>query len=133
MRPALDNPLSGPFWQAAENEQLVMTWCENCNCGIWYPLPRCPHCDQGLIWKPLSGRATLLSWTVVHRPVNPQFQTPYIPALVQPEEAPHARLVTQLVDCTPDRLQCDMPLMVRFRKLEPRGSEPYVAPVFAPL
>ena len=132
MRPALDNELSGPFWQAAENEKLVMTWCGSCDRGVWYPEPHCPRCRHELFWKPLSGRATLLAWTVVRRPVNPVFETPYIPALVQPEEAPHARLVTRMVDCEPENLRCDMSVKVQFRQLRTRAGESYKAPVFTP-
>lgn len=133
MRPDSDDPLCGPFWKAAADHRLVMTWCDACDTAVWYPHPACPHCHGALVWRPLSGRATLLSWTVVRKPVNPDFKVPYIPALVLPIEAPNARLVTQLVDCEPSELICDMPVSVRFRELETRGGDRYMAPLFGPL
>lgn len=132
IQPDIHDPLSGPFWKAARDQQLVMSWCDDCNQAVWYPEARCPVCQGGLYWKPLSGQATLLSWTVVRKPVNPVFMPLYIPALVVPVEAPHARLVTQLVDCEPEALRCDMPVSVRFRELTPQQGEAYMAPVFAP-
>ena len=132
MRPALDNDLSGPFWQAAEQGRLVMTWCDACEQGVWYPQPRCPDCGGGLVWKTLGGRASLLAWTVVRGPVNAAFAAPYVPALVVPEEAPRSRLVTCIVGCSPSELYCDMALQVRFQQLETIGGERYAAPVFAP-
>ena len=132
IQPDYDDTLTGPFWRAARDHQLVMSWCQTCDHAVWYPRPACPTCQGGLTWKRLSGRATLLSWSVVRMPLNPAFKTPYIPALVVPEEAPDARLVTQLVDCGPAQLHCDMPLRVCFRSLEPRQGEPFVAPVFGP-
>ena len=132
LQPDYNDALSGPFWRAAREQQLVMSWCEACDEAVWYPQHSCPTCQGKLTWKPLSGRATLLSWSVVRMPLNPSFSTPYIPALVVPEEAPGARLVTQLVDCETEALRCDMALQVCFRTLEPRGLEPYMAPVFSP-
>ncbi|HUH38136.1 MAG TPA: OB-fold domain-containing protein [Spongiibacteraceae bacterium] len=130
--PDPDDPLTGPFWRAANNGQLVMSWCDDCDQAVWYPRPACPVCQARLYWKLLGGHATLLSWTVVHRPVNPVFTTPYMPALVVPVEAPRARLVTRLVDCDGADLQCDMPLTVRFRELVTRQGERFMAPVFGP-
>lgn len=132
MKPDLNNPLTGAFWQSVENNVLSLCWCDRCNDAVWYPELSCPSCGQATTWKPLSGRATLLSWTVVRRPMNPDFAVPYMPALVLPEEAPHARLVTQMVDCSPDDLRCDMSVKVLFRKLETRSGESYTAPVFTP-
>lgn len=127
-----NDPLSGPFWRAADEGRLAMPWCESCDRVVWYPQPACPDCGEEPAWRTLRGRAQLLAWTVVRKPVNPMFQPVYMPALVVPEEAPGARLVTQLVDCAPEGLQCDMPLVVDFRTLQPRGAEPYTAPVFRP-
>ena len=132
MTPDKNNPLTGPFWQAAEKGSLSLCWCVHCNQAVWYPASACPECSHNTSWKSLSGRATLLSWSVVRVPLNPAFESPYITALVLPEEAPHARLVTQLVDCTPEDLRCDMPLRVQFRELKTRSGVAYMAPLFGP-
>lgn len=132
VQPDPSHPLAGPFWQAAREQRLEMSWCANCDAAVWYPRPACPDCDGALHWRALSGSATLLSWTVVGKSLNPDFGAPYITALVVPVEAPGARLVTRLVDCEPGDLECDMPLRLCFRMLQPRQGEPFMAPVFTP-
>ncbi|TXS96151.1 hypothetical protein FV139_01205 [Parahaliea maris] len=132
VQPDTNDPVTGPFWLAASEQRLVMSWCERCDCAVWYPKPACPECGGLLHWKTLSGDATLLSWTVVSKTMNPSFNGSYIPALVVPRDAPGTRLVTQLVDCEPAELVCDMPLALRFGMLQPREGDPYMAPLFTP-
>lgn len=131
--PAYDDPLVGPFWRAAREGQLCMSWCEPCDRAVWYPREACPDCGGALYWKPLSGKARLISWSVVRKAINPLLAPVYMPALVEPEEAPGVRLVTQLVQCDPDALQCDMVLKVVFDQLQPYAGEPYRAPLFTPV
>ncbi|MEM1112473.1 MAG: OB-fold domain-containing protein [Pseudomonadota bacterium] len=132
LAPNLDDPLTGPFWQAAAEGRLVMCWSAACNRAIWYPQTHCPVSGEPTIWRTLSGKATLLSWTVVQAPINPNFKTPYIPALVVPEDAPGVRLVTQIVGAEPDSLLCDMPLAVGFTEIISADGERYQAPTFSP-
>jgi uncharacterized OB-fold protein len=132
MTPNKDDPLVGQYWKAAEESRLEITWCPRCNTAVWYPAYHCPSCRSGTEWQALSGRASLVSWTSVEKPVNAEFQTPYIVALVSPVEAPHIRLVTQLVDCKKTDLVCDMPVFVRFEYLKTLSGNEFKAPVFAP-
>ncbi len=86
-------------------------------------------------WTRLSGRATLFSFVVVHHAFLPQYQglTPFLPALVVPEEAPSIRLTTRLVDCRPEELRMDMPVEAVFRPLEFKGVDgSVIAPLFRP-
>lgn len=131
--PNPDHPLVGPFWRAVAEHRLSLPWCEACDRAVWYPQARCPVCDGELAWRDISGRATLLSWSVVCKPLSPLFEVPYITALVVPDEAPHVRLVTQLVDCDAAQLRCDQPVEVRFTELKPRIAEPFLAPLFTPV
>ncbi len=79
-------------------------------------------------WVRASGRATLYSYNIVHRPA-PGFEgrAPYALAVVQLEEGP--RMMTNIVGIpnTPENLQLDMALQVTF---EERGS--VTLPVFEP-
>ena len=130
MTPDVNDPLAGPFWQAAANSELRITWCERCDRAVWYPRADCPQCHGELHWRALSGDATLLSWSEVMAPINPDHAPPYITALVCPLEAPEVRLVTRIVDCEADKLRCDMPVRVCFRTLQTRDDQPFTAPVF---
>ena len=74
-----------------------------------------------------SGRATLYSYVIHHRPV-PGFTPPYAIAVVELEEGP--RMMTNIVDCpqTPEALVLDMPLRVAFEPLD----EEITLPLFRP-
>lgn len=65
---------------------------------------------------PASGRATLYSYVISHRPA-PGFTPPYSIAVVELAEGP--RMMTNIVDCpqTPEALQLDMPLQAQFEKI----------------
>lgn len=131
-QPDYNDPLTSPFWNAARESKLAISWCDACNQAVWYPKPVCPACKGELYWRSLGGKATLLSWTVVRKPVNPLFAPPFIPALVVPQEAPGVRIVTQLVDCAEESIRCDMALRVTFQELRPRSGDGFMAPLFKP-
>ncbi|MDP4652219.1 MAG: zinc ribbon domain-containing protein [Haliea sp.] len=128
--PDYHHSLTGPFWQGAAQHELRLSWCRPCAQAIWYPQAACPHCGGALHWHVLSGDALLITWSEVAAGLNPHFSEAYISALVSPVEAPTVRLVTRMVQCAAQDLRCDMPVTVRFEKLQQLHGEPYVAPCF---
>lgn len=63
-------------------------------------MKRCPHCRSADIeWSAVAGRGTIYSWTLVHYPFDPDWtdDLPYLVALVEFEDAPGVRLVTNIV------------------------------------
>ena len=77
--------------------------------------------------KKASGKATLLSYVIHHRP-SPGFDPPYAIAVVELVEGP--RMMTNIVGCpqTPEALQLDMPLEVSFEKQTDTISLPMFKP-----
>ena len=75
-----------------------------------------------------SGKATLDSYVINHRN-HPAFEGPYSIAIVKLEEGP--QMMTNIVDCqqTPEALQLDMPLAVKYEEL----SDEITLPLFAPV
>ena len=65
---------------------------------------------------------------MINQRPHPAFDGPYAIALVDLEEGP--RMMTNIVECeqTPEALQLDMPLEVRFEQV----SEDIKLPLFAP-
>jgi len=131
-RDLLNHALAGPFWQAAADGKLVICSCANCEVDIWYPKERCDHCNQETSWRELGGRARLLSWTVVERALNPNFAVPYIPALVEPLDAPGVQLVTWIKPDFRDGLVCDMVVHVAFDLIRTTDGKEFMAPYFEP-
>jgi uncharacterized OB-fold protein len=54
-----------------------------------------------MAWVDLSGRGTLFSWVVVHQQFLPQYDPPYVTALVAVDEDPTVRLATRLAEVDP--------------------------------
>jgi uncharacterized OB-fold protein len=109
-------PETKPFWDAARRHELALPFCRPCGAFFYYPRAACPRClSPDLAWKPVSGRGTLHTFTVVHRgqkgfPLSP----PYVIAVVELEEGP--RMMTNLVGIEPDpaALRIGMPVEVTF-------------------
>src|SRR4029077_2960348 len=88
---------TGGFWDASRRGQLAVPVCDGCDPVL--PLPRayCHRCGswEGR-WMPVSGRASLYSWTTVVHQVHPAFRTPYTIVLVELVDHPDVRLVGHL-------------------------------------
>ena len=100
-----------PFWDAARQGRLLIKRCTACTKTHFYPRPFCPHCwSQDVEWMDALGRATLYTWSVVHRNDLPPFheRVPYVAAIVDLAEGP--RMMTNVVDCEFDRLEMGMAL-----------------------
>src|ERR1700730_5156052 len=122
-------PETQPFWDGCAEGVLRIQRCADCGRPYFYPRPVCPACaSRNVAWFTASGRATLYSYVINHRPA-PGFEdeTPYAIAVVELEEGP--RMMTNIVGlpATPEALQLDMPLQVRFER---RGD--VSLPVFGP-
>ena len=91
------DPLTRPFWQAAERRELVVQRCAECGGHQLYPRPYCLACDStDLGWVPAAGLGTVYTRTVVHVHVLPDLTPPYVAAVVELDEGP--RLMTTLGD-----------------------------------
>ena len=142
--PDRDWPPARPFWEGAAAGELRLPRCPACARIHWYPEGPCRRCgsaaaglggESPLRWEPVSGRATLFSWSVVTQVFLPQFRdlVPVVPALVCVDEDPSVRLVTRIVDAEPASLRVDQPVRVVFRPLTFAGVDGSVtAPLFVP-
>ena len=60
--------LTKPFWNAANQGQLVIQNCNSCDRLQHPPEPTCNQCGSGddLGWKEMSGRGTIYNYGVVY-------------------------------------------------------------------
>lgn len=82
------------------------------------PTPFCPECrSQDVDWPDLPGTGTLFSYTVVRRAITPGMEghLPYVPALVDLDGAPGARLISNVTGCQLSELRVGLPLRVTWR------------------
>lgn len=120
--PAPDD-VSGFFWNAAAERRLVLQRCSSCSKLQYPPEVCCAHCQsQEFEAAEVSGRGAIYSYAVVDRPLHAGFidALPYVVTLVELDEQPGLRMLTNLVDVPEGTtLSCGMPVEVAF---EERGS-----------
>jgi len=122
-------PETRHFWDGAAVGELRLQRCDACRHAYFPPRPFCPSCASRKVSVfAASGKATLYSYVINHRPAAPGFTPPYAIAVVTLEEGP--RMMTNIIDCpqTPEALVLDMPLEVAFQKLD----DSITLPVFRP-
>jgi uncharacterized OB-fold protein len=121
-------PETRHFWEGTRTGELRLQKCSACNHVYFPPRPFCPQCaSPDVSVFRASGRATLHSYVIHHRPV-PGFVPPYSIAVVQLDEGP--RMMTNIVGIaqTPQALQLDMLLEVVFERLSDEISLPLFRP-----
>ncbi len=121
-------PETQHFWDGTLAGELRLQKCDDCAHTYFPPRPFCPACgNREVSVVKASGRATLYSYVINHRP-HPAFDGPYSIATVELEEGP--RMMTNVVgiEQTPEALLLDMALEVTFESL----SEKIALPLFKP-
>lgn len=123
------NPLTAPYWRAAQQGELKLPRCAACAKFHFYPRAACPYCGSvEFAWHPVAGRGEIYSFTVVHRAPSKGFEelVPYTVAVVALDEGPH--LMTRLVQVAPAAVNIGMRVKVVFE----RQDDETTLPVFAP-
>jgi uncharacterized protein len=124
---AVPTPVSAPYWTAGARGELLFQVCTFCATVNAPPTELCRECQfDGLRWEASSRRATLYSWTVVHRRVTPAFVTPYAPAIVDVDEG--FQLVTNIIGTSVDDIRAGMRLQIEFHHVRGNLYLPYARP-----
>jgi uncharacterized OB-fold protein len=128
MRRRLTEPsaLTTEFWKAAAEHRLVAPRCNRTG-RYFFPPERCVPGTDSTDWSYVEsgGRGTVYTFSVVYRPMSPDFEVPYIVAVVDLDEG--CAMLTNIVDCLPDEIRVGMPVEVTFLDVE-GGSLPVFRP-----
>ena len=117
------------FWRACRAGRLEFTHCNSCGWYIHPSRPICPRCrGRELAPVAVSGRARLYSYTINHQRWFPGQPVPYVIGLVELVEQTDLRLMTNIVNCPPERLAIGMPLRVVFEIV----NDDIALPLFEP-
>jgi uncharacterized OB-fold protein len=97
------------------------------------PVTRCPRgYGKNLKVEDVSGRATVLTFSVNHQAWMPGPELPYVVAIVEIVEEEGVRLTTNIVNCAPDDVYVGMPVRAVFEE-HADGDEKVWIPLFEPL
>jgi len=106
------------FWTSGADGRLRFLRCQDCRSFIHPPYPRCPDClSADVAVEPVSGRASLVAYTVNEHPWMPGGE-PYIIGLVAIDEQESVRLTTNLVGVEPADVVTGMALEVTFEQCD---------------
>jgi uncharacterized OB-fold protein len=111
---------TAPFVEGLRNHQFLVPKCRSCGDYSWIPHPACRSClSEDLAWTPVSGDATLYTFTVVHRgPGAFSLEVPYVIAMGELVEAPRPCIVLgNLVGTPPEELSIGMPIRIAFQDI----------------
>lgn len=117
------------FWDGCKQGELRLQQCNSCQHIYFPPRPFCPSCSgREVAVIVASGKATLASYVINHRP-HPAWHSAHSIAIVALAEGPS--MATNIVDCeqTPEALQLDMALQVKFTSVSDEISLPLFSPV----
>ncbi len=106
----------------------MIQYCPSCSCWIHPLAEACPECGGALQSRAASGTASVFSFTVNRYPYHPEVSPPYVIALVELEEQPGLRLVTNIVNCDPASVSIGQRVQVLFE----HAGEAWI-PVFEPV
>ena len=113
---------SADFFDAARDGRLLLRRCSDCGTVRGPQEGVCPACwavEHTAVTA--SGRATLVSWSVVHRSPVPAVAAPYTAGIVEVEEGPW--LLTRVLTADDEELVEGQPLTV---VVAPGDGEPLV-------
>ncbi len=118
MRPLPElTPWNEWFWTSGADGELRIQRCSDCSTFVHPPVPICPVCrSRSSEPTPVSGRATVVGYTINQHQWTPALPPPYAIAVVALAEDPDVRLTTNIVGCDVDDVRIGLDVAVRFEQ-----------------
>jgi len=115
------------WWDRINEGELPIQRCKGCGTLRHPPRPMCWKC-QSLEWDHLaaSGKGTIYSYVVVHRPPFPGYEYPLVVAVVELDEG--TRIVSNLAGIDSQDVKIGMPVKLSIENVD----EELKLPLFRP-
>lgn len=104
-----------PFWDACNEERLIVQTCKACGHVQFYPRALCVKCEgRDLDWRDAKPTGKVHTFTIVHRAPTLAFkaEAPYVLALIDLDDG--FRMMMNIVNCEPETITIDMPVRIVF-------------------
>jgi uncharacterized protein len=119
--------LDRPFYEAADQDRLVIQFCDTCSRWQFPPEPVCAGCGSAdaLRWREIAGRGTIYSYGVVYdTPIAVlQPDQPYNVAVITLDEAPEIQMMSQLPGSAPGDVPIGHAVRVTFETTPATGQK----------
>jgi len=118
--PPLLTDLNREFWIGGEVGELRIWRCRTCDEWLHPPSPVCRKCHSTDVgFDVASGRATVSTFSINHYQWSAQAgRDPYVIAIVELEEDPGLRLITNIVGCGVGEVRIGQRVQVIFRSFD---------------
>ena len=126
MRPVLGHDNKW-WWDRINEGEMPIQRCKQCGTLRHPPRPMCWKC-QSLEWDYIisSGKGTVYSYVVMHRPQFPGYEYPIISIIVDLEEG--ERMASTLVGCKPEEAKIGMAVEAVIHEDEDGFKIPFFRP-----
>ncbi|HEY1828154.1 MAG TPA: OB-fold domain-containing protein [Acidimicrobiales bacterium] len=116
MRPLPElTPANEWFWTSGADGVLRIQGCVDCGQLTHPPVPICPYCrSRSARPTEVSGRGTIVGYTINEHRWLPSFDPPYVVANVALTEDARVHLTTNIVGCDPTDVRVGQEVTVRF-------------------
>ncbi len=101
------------YWDFVAKRELRFQQCSGCSAFRFPPLTGCRECGATEVeWVAVAGRGRVFSYTIVHHPAIPDVQeeVPYPVVVVEFDDAPGVRLISNVLDVEFDEVEVGMEL-----------------------
>lgn len=109
-----------PYWEGCNRKQLLVQRCKACSEFRHPPMPACPHCKSfEREWFASRGEGRVYTYTWVSHAPHPALKgnTPYNVILVELDDAPGVRIVSNAVNADDTNLQIGAPVSIAWDEL----------------
>jgi uncharacterized OB-fold protein len=126
--PVSRDATTAEFFDGTAAGQFLLRHCTACDALCAPQAAQCERCcSTALDWRPASGAAVLVSWTIAHGRPDPSGTIVTVLGIAELAEGPW--WWSQIVDANPARLCVGMPLTISFRRYDARHE---AVPVLVP-
>lgn len=117
----IPDPLSAPFWEAANEGRLAIQHCEACDRYQHPPAALCQEChDSSLGFRDVSGRGSVFSHTTNYQRNVAGFEesVPYVNLVIELDEQSLLLLVSDMPVADADWVEIGAPVEVAFERID---------------
>lgn len=130
-RPAPASEGEAGHWHAALSEgTLLVQRCPSCGHEQWYPRAVCTRCGATPEWKPVSGRGSIYTFSIVRQYLAKPFgdELPYVIAMVDLDDSP-VRMFGTVTGVDPAEARVGLAVEAYAVEFEPGRALPYWRPI----
>ena len=86
-----------PYWDALQEDRVVLQRCLDCRRYTYFPVGGCQWCGGEVGYEDVDLTGTVNTWTYSLLEFGPGMETPYLVVIVNPDCEPELQIMSNLV------------------------------------